>query len=59
MTHDELPDGMDPKRPHIMFQPGTSEDEAAAVFVRKFGRPPEYIAEVAGRLWVGPIDATP
>lgn len=39
------------------FTLDTTEDEAAASFQRRYGRPPEYIVEALGILLVGPIPA--
>lgn len=42
----------------LAFTADHDEDDAARIFQRRFGRPPEYITESAGRykmLLVGPV----
>ena len=53
MTAD-YPDGFDPKLPHMVYQ-GYTEDEAARLFTDRYNRPPEFIVDVTGRMWVGPV----
>lgn len=37
-----------------MFSLDHDEEKAARDFQRRHGRPPEYIVEFAGALWIGP-----
>ena len=43
------------ERLFLMFDGTTNEDAAAARFKHLYGEHPEYILEVTGRLWVGPV----
>jgi hypothetical protein len=36
----------------------TSEEEAAALFARRFGQPPEYIFDYGAYLYAGPVPET-
>jgi len=48
-----------PPDPHtykyICVTASTNEEEAAAKFAEKYGRPPQYIFEEYGNLWLGPV----
>jgi hypothetical protein len=37
------------------FSLDTKEEEAAAIFLRRYGRPPEFVFESRGNLLCGPI----
>ncbi len=42
---------------YLAFTPDHDEADAAAAFQARFGRPPEYIVESHGILWLGPVPA--
>ena len=41
--------------PWRAFSLDTKEEEAAAIFLRRYSRPPEFVFESLGNLLVGPI----
>ena len=49
-----LPDGLR-GRYFLAFSPDTSPEMAAARFLQRFGRPPEWILDSLGILFVGPV----
>ena len=52
---DAWPEGADPKASYLAWSLPMDEEAAAKVFEQRFGRPPEYVAEVGIMLRVGPV----
>lgn len=40
---------------HRCYTLDTNEDDAARLFVQRYGQPPERIIEAKGLLWLGPV----
>lgn len=42
-------------QPHLAFTLDHDEDDAARLFMQRYGQPPEHIIEQSGLLWLGPV----